>query len=157
MKSFALAATLGVASALHTYELQYMNYLAKFGKNLNSIDEFDARLEIFAHTDLDIKMINEKSENTWVAGHNQFSDWTQEEYKSMLGLREHTATNGETVMTYVYEATSFANSVNWVDAGAVTPVKDQGQCGSCWAFSTVGSLEGAHFVATGNLLSFSEQ
>ena len=50
-----------------------------------------------------------------------------------------------------------AESINWVTKGAVTPVKDQGQCGSCWAFSTTGSLEGAHQIATGELLSFSEQ
>ena len=52
---------------------------------------------------------------------------------------------------------STPSSINWVEKGAVTPVKDQGQCGSCWSFSTTGALEGAYYIANGELLSFSEQ
>ena len=47
--------------------------------------------------------------------------------------------------------------VNWIGLGGVTPVKDQGFCGACWAFSTTGALEGAKFIKTGELTSLSEQ
>jgi len=55
------------------------------------------------------------------------------------------------------DVSALPTSVDWVSAGAVTPVKNQGSCGSCWSFSTTGSLEGAYFIKYGTLKSFSEQ
>jgi len=152
MKSFAFTLAIGAVSAIHQYEVEYMNYISKFGKTMNSIDEFDARLENFILTDTHVNTINDY-QNSWTAGHNQFSDWTHAEYKSMLGL----IMTEETAPVTIFSEDSNASGVNWVTKGGVTPVKDQGQCGSCWSFSTTGSLEGAHFNATGQLQSFSEQ
>ena len=152
MKTFAAAVTLGAASALTTTELKYMNHLAQFGKNMGSIEEFNARHSVFASLDQFIEEHNAEGHN-YVLGHNQFSDWTHAEYRSMLGYQEV----NENVEYTTYDESLTASSVNWVEAGAVTPVKDQGQCGSCWSFSSTGALEGEHFIKTGDLLSFSEQ
>ena len=58
---------------------------------------------------------------------------------------------------YVPKSEQIPDSVDWRTQGFVTPIKDQGQCGSCWAFSAVASLEGQHFKATNKLISLSEQ
>ena len=153
MKSFAFAAVFAAANAMSTVEFEYMQYCAQYNKVTNDVDEFNFRMGNFAIVDKFIKENNAGNE-THVAGHNQFSDWSHAEYKSILGYVRGEA---DVRNVKIFDESMNADSLNWVDAGAVTPVKDQGQCGSCWAFSSTGSLEGAHFVASGELLSFSEQ
>ena len=66
--------------------------------------------------------------------------------------------NGGAPFSYsAYELASTPKSLDWRLYGAVTPVKDQASCGSCWSFGTVGTLEGANFLKTGNLVRFSQQ
>ena len=130
----------------------YLRYIAEFGKNHIDIADFNARLVNFAANHNFIEQHNASGAN-WIAGHNQFSDMHHVEYKAMLGYVRGEQDVRNAVML---DTSANADSVNWVEAGAVTAVKDQGQCGSCWTFSTTGSLEGAHFLATGELLSFSE-
>jgi hypothetical protein len=130
---------------------QFMEYVIINNKSYITSEEFAARKDLWKKTDDFIKEHN-ASGSKFTVGHNQFSDWTDHERSSMLG---YIAPEAETEPVWL-EPTN-ADSVNWVTAGAVTPVKDQGQCGSCWTFSSTGALEGAHQIATGTLLSFSEQ
>ena len=86
MKSFALALTVGAVSAITSTEFNYMNHLAKFARDISDRVEFEARLALFTETENEIEAHNSKN-GSFTLGHNQFSDWTHEEYKALLGYK----------------------------------------------------------------------
>ena len=140
-------------TTIRAIEFQFIQHIAEFGREILDLNDFSHRLGLFEAAEQMIQEHN-SSESSYKLGHNQFSDWTHEEYRNILGAKNtDNHPRGEVRM---FEETN-ASTVNWVTAGGVTPVKDQGQCGSCWAFSSTGAMEGAHFIKTGELVSFSEQ
>jgi len=114
----------------------------------------------FAMNDEYIAQHNMQTGLSYELGHNEFSDLTSDEFFSTrLGYDASLPRAAPTSMhTYTAADVLAVNaSLDWVERGAVTPVKNQGQCGSCWSFSTTGSVEGAYQIASGKLVSLSEE
>merc|ERR1719431_153378 len=99
--------------------------------------------------------------HTFTVGLNKFADMTNEEFRAMyLTAKRPSSSDPPSYCqtdSNIKELLGMPNTVDWRKHGYVTPVKDQKQCGSCWAFSATGSLEGQTFKKTGKLVSLSEQ
>ncbi len=104
-------------------------------------------------------ILHNNGNHSWTMGVNQFADLTADEFKARYvgGLTKPKKTSLRKQVEGPFNGTANPTSVDWTEKGAVTPVKNQEQCGSCWAFSTTGSVEGAWFLSKGSLVSLSEQ
>lgn len=125
------------------------------GKTFNGEEEEERRFQVFKGTHLKIEEENGKS-HSYVLDHNFMSAMTQEERTHLLGF--HPMKAGLESRQLFQPSTSAPDSIDWTTQGKVTPVKNQGQCGSCWAFSAVEGLESRWAIHTGKqAVAMSEQ
>ncbi|KAL6124541.1 hypothetical protein ACLB2K_077053 [Fragaria x ananassa] len=135
---------------------RYEQWIARYGRVYNDINEKEDRFKIFKENEAYVESSNKDGNKLYKLSLNQFADLTNEEFTAsknrFLGHECSTKTT-----TFKYENVTVPATMDWRKKGAVTPVKDQGQCGSCWAFSAMGAMEGITQLTTGKLISLSEQ
>ncbi|KAL4198115.1 hypothetical protein AMTRI_Chr03g44270 [Amborella trichopoda] len=135
----------------------FQSWASKHGKVYRDFEEKLRRFETFKDNIKHIDETNRKNKSYWL-GLNEFADMSHEEFKEKyLGVKPiFPRRNGGENFRY-RDVENIPKSVDWRKKGAVTAVKNQGQCGSCWAFSTVAAVEGINKIVAGNLTSLSEQ
>lgn len=141
---------------------EWTEFKLKHGKKYETRIEEEFRMKIFLQTKHEIAKHNAEYElglHTYTLGMNKFGDMLRHEFTEMMnGFDMNSTVSRQNGSTFITPANVVIPAeVDWRKKGAVTPVKDQGMCGSCWAFSSTGSLEGQHYLKTGVLTSLSEQ
>ncbi|KAI3673237.1 hypothetical protein L6452_39354 [Arctium lappa] len=145
------------ADHLLNAEHHFTLFKSKFGKKYATPEEHDYRLSVFK-ANLRRAKRHQLLDPTAEHGVTKFSDLTPSEFrKTYLGLKNPLKYPADANKAPILPTKDLPENFDWREHGAVTAVKDQGSCGSCWSFSATGALEGSHFLQTGELVSLSEQ
>jgi cathepsin L len=159
MKAVLILCAIVAVSAIPTlkeseYQFLFTRFVAEHNKQY-STDQFFNRFNIFKNNVDYIRMENEKN-YSYTLGMNQFGDLTANEFKTQVvgGCFAGASAQSESAITV---HTADPADVDWTTKGKVQKVKNQGQCGSCWAFSAIGALESADAIKGGDLKDLSEQ
>ena len=136
---------------------RFTNFQEKFAKKYENVQELETRFSVFRENFRNIITHNADRNQSFTMGVNQFTDLTPEEFKAQMirGLKAPVGSFG--CGSFSNSASGTPASIDWRTKGAVTTVKDQGQCGSCWTFSSTGAMEGAWAIAKGQLIDLAEQ
>jgi len=138
---------------------EWEEFKVKFGKGFRDLKHESQRRAVFESNLNLIEAHNAKFEkglSSYKMGINQFTDMTYQEFSNAMLMEPRPATAPEVMQSKKVESSAPAQK-DWRDDGILNPVKDQASCGSCWAFSTVGSTEAAWARAGNDLVSLSEQ
>ncbi|KAJ8921586.1 hypothetical protein NQ315_010491 [Exocentrus adspersus] len=147
-----------VSTAITDREL-WSKFKQKYGRDYRNLKEEQLRYSIFQSNLRIIDQHNEKyakGETSYSMGVTKFTDMTPAEFRATLNYNVTINPRQSTIRDRTVRDT-LPETVNWVEKGVVTEVKNQESCGACWAFSTTGAVEGAYALKTGNLVSLSEQ
>jgi len=134
----------------------FEEFAAAVGRIYQSAEEREQRFAVFAENLGHIQKMQELDSSAMYSHTTPLADWTVEEFSARNTLQTHLFDGLAHIQDQVHN-TSIPDSFDWREKGAVNQVKNQAQCGSCWAFSTVANIEGVNFVKTQKLVSLSEQ
>eukprot|EP00049_Salpingoeca_infusionum_P000254 m.38423 g.38423 ORF g.38423 m.38423 type:complete len:376 (+) comp10200_c1_seq1:35-1162(+) len=136
-------------------------FKAEFGKTYATASEHEYRRSVFETNLALIRNHNRDGSKAWKQGVNHMTDWTVEEFRTMLGYDKSMGAMFHKPTSSDYQSgvdlSALPKNVDWREKGIVTAVKDQGQCGSCWTFASAETLESQIAKRTGILQVLSEQ